>query len=221
MIDKLANLFPHRTVRAIHLYSSMLMLLIMLFFTITGITLNHQDWFSDTPPSQMTEAELPEDLLKTLIPVQDTTPDSLNANSASSDEIDAITLAAPLIRWLRDEYSVRGQEIRLDWDEEERFLVIDIQQPGGYSIAEFDLNSGEVVLEQKNAGVIHILNDLHKGRHSGPVWQLFIDLSALIMLLFTLSGFWLLLPQKKRRARLLGISGVGTGILLLMYWSTL
>lgn len=218
MIDRLATLFPPRTVRVVHLYSSMLMLMVMLFFTVTGITLNHQDWFTDTPPSEMTETGLPESLHNQLLPYL---PDENDTDDASTDPIDAMTLAMPLIQWLREEHQVRGQEIRLDWDAEEHFLVIDIQQPGGYSLAEFDLNSGEVVLEKKNSGVIHILNDLHKGRHSGPVWQLFIDFSALVMLLFTLSGFWLLLPQKKRRARLLGVGGVGFGISVLMYWSTL
>jgi len=204
VIDKLAYLLSPKLVRTIHLYSSMLMLLVMLFFTVTGITLNDQNWFSDTDPATLNNHQLPDRLQQSI-----------------QGQNDAMNIASPLIDWLRQEHQVQGQQINLDWDQDERFLVIDIRQPGGYSLAEFDLNSGEVTLEQKSAGVIAVLNDLHKGRHSGELWQGFIDFSALVMLLFTLSGFWLLLPQKKRRGRLFAVCGLGFGLSLLLYWSAL
>jgi len=190
----------------------MLMLVVMLFFTVTGITLNHQDWFSDDQASELYETDLPEPLLRQL---------AVNGAQSGEEQSDAWIIAAPLIQWLRQEHGIRGQAINLDWDPEERFLVIDTKRPGGYSLAEFDLATGRLTLERKNAGAIAILNDLHKGRHSGAIWQAFIDFSALVMLLFTLTGFWLLLPQKKRRARLFGVCGLGTGLSLLLYWSVL
>lgn len=212
MLDKLAYLFPPKLIRTLHLYSSMLMLVVMLFFTVTGITLNHQNWFSSDQASELHEMDLPESLLSQLI---------FNEQQSLDDQTDAWVIAAPLIHWLRQEHGIRGQAINLDWDPEERFLVIDTKRPGGYSLAEFDLATGRLTLERRNAGTIAILNDLHKGRHSGAVWQAFIDVSALVMLLFTLTGFWLLLPQKKRRARLFGVCGLGTGLSLLLYWSAL
>ncbi len=212
MLDKLAYLFPPKLIRTLHLYSSMLMLVVMLFFTVTGITLNHQDWFSDDQASELYETDLPEPLLRQL---------AVNGAQSGEEQSDAWIIAAPLIQWLRQEHGIRGQAINLDWDPEERFLVIDTKRPGGYSLAEFDLATGRLTLERKNAGAIAILNDLHKGRHSGAIWQAFIDFSALVMLLFTLTGFWLLLPQKKRRARLFGVCGLGTGLSLLLYWSAL
>jgi hypothetical protein len=37
-----------------------------------------------------------------------------------------------------------------------------------------------------------VLNDLHKGRHSGPVWAMFIDLIAIACVVFSVTGFGLL-----------------------------
>lgn len=211
MLDKLAALFPARTMRVIHIYSSMLMLIIMLFFTLTGITLNHPDWFRASAPAAMTETGIPQALL-------DQAQQQLGDGAEAVQPLD---LALPLIRWLRQQHQVQGQELRLEWDAQEQLLVADIQQPGGYSIAEFDLANGLLTLERKPAGLIAQLNDLHKGRHTGAVWRAFIDVSAAVLLLFTLSGFWLLLPQKKRRHRALSVSALGGALFLFLYWHTL
>lgn len=212
MLDKLAALFPARTVRVIHIYSSMVMLFIMLFFTLTGITLNHPTWFSSSEPAQLIEADLPASLLDQI---------QHQLDLGQEEAVDTLQLAMPLLHWIRDTYRVQGQELRLEWDAEEQFMIADIQQPGGYSIAEFNLAAGTLMLERKDASLIHQLNDLHKGRNTGDLWRGFIDVSAVILLLFTLSGFWLLLPQKKRRRRAFSVSGVGLGFFLFLYWHTL
>ena len=213
MLDKIAALFPARTVRVIHIYSSMVMLFIMLFFTLTGITLNHPDWFRSSEPAQLIETDIPVSLLHQT--------QQLLAQQDDVSQVNTLLLAVPLLDWIRDSHQVQGQELRLDWDADEQFLVADIQQPGGYSIAEFDLAAGTLMLERKDASLIHQLNDLHKGRNTGDLWRGFIDVSAVILLLFTLSGFWLLLPQKKRRRRAFSVSGVGLGFFLFLYWHTL
>jgi len=213
VLDKIAALFPARTVRVIHIYSSMVMLFIMLFFTLTGITLNHPDWFRSSEPAQLIETDIPVSLLHQT--------QQLLAQQDDVSQVNTLLLAVPLLDWIRDSHQVQGQELRLDWDADEQFLVADIQQPGGYSIAEFDLAAGTLMLERKDASLIHQLNDLHKGRNTGDLWRGFIDVSAVILLLFTLSGFWLLLPQKKRRRRAFSVSGVGLGFFLFLYWHTL
>jgi uncharacterized protein len=39
---------------------------------------------------------------------------------------------------------------------------------------------------------VSYLNDLHKGRHTGPAWSLFIDVFALVSVLFCVTGLLLL-----------------------------
>jgi len=47
-----------RWVRPLHAYSSMLMLFILLFFTLTGITLNNRQWLPTPQASQEMELAL-------------------------------------------------------------------------------------------------------------------------------------------------------------------
>lgn len=190
----------NRIVRVVHSYTSMLMLTIMLFFTLTGITLNHRDWFDDSDKPSINSLSIPSQLSNSEL--WDTAP---------------LDQAHLLRKWLGSEHAVYGNKVSYEWEAEERFLVIDIKRPGGYSIIEADISSGEIVVEQQKFGVIATANDLHMGRYSGSLWRGFIDFSAIMMLLFTLTGLWLVLPQKKKRHKLFAISLLGTGLMLSAY----
>jgi hypothetical protein len=190
----------NRIVRMLHVYTSMLMLLIMLFFTLTGITLNHRDWFTSTNKPQQIEITIPDSF----------TPVSLW-------ETEPMAQGFQLLKWLQNDYSVYGTQVSYEWEPEEGLMMIDIKQPGGYSIVEVDVNDGIVFLEQQNYGLVATFNDLHMGRYSGDLWSAFIDIFALAMLLFTLTGFWLVIPQKKKRKKLLSLTVMGSGIFLGAY----
>ncbi|OMH34025.1 hypothetical protein BGP75_11705 [Motiliproteus sp. MSK22-1] len=178
----------------------MLMLLIMLFFTVTGLTLNHRDWLPDPPALQVQELLLPAVL-----------------QDSEAWYQDPLSQAVHMREWLRTSQGIYGVEVSYDWQTDEQLLLIDMKRPGGYSLVEVQPATGVLVLENQDYGVIAILNDLHMGRYSGTVWRVFIDISALLMLLFTLTGLWLVLPQKKRRQRLLYISGLGMAIMATGY----
>ncbi|MGY0218016.1 PepSY-associated TM helix domain-containing protein [Endozoicomonadaceae bacterium StTr2] len=181
-----------RWIRTLHVYISMLMLLIMLFFTVTGLTLNHRDWLPDAPPTVLNELPLPETL-----------------QNPQAWEDDPLGHAEQVRRWLNQHHGLTGNQISYDWQPEEQLLVIDVKRPGGYTLAEVLPEDGLVVLEHQEYGIAAVLNDLHMGRYSGALWRAFIDASALLMLLFTLTGLWLVIPQKKRRQRLLLLSSCG------------
>lgn len=189
-----------RIVRVLHIYTSMFMLLIMLFFTLTGLTLNHRDWLPEAPAADVQELSLPSSLLHlerwSELPLQQ---------------------AELVRRWLFDTQAVYGNQVSYDWQADEQVLVIDVKRPGGYSLVEVMPEEGVALLEQQSYGVVAVLNDLHMGRYSGLLWSVFIDLSALVMLLFTLTGFWLVLPQKKRRQRLVSLAGVGLALMFIAY----
>ncbi|WP_415903446.1 PepSY-associated TM helix domain-containing protein [Neptuniibacter sp. QD29_5] len=190
----------NRLVRWLHSYTSMFMLVIMLFFTVTGITLNHRDWFESADAPKQLSVDMPDSFL--VEGIWDTEP---------------LDQANQLRKWLSSEHGIYGNKVSYEWEAEERFLVIDIKRPGGYSIVEADVEAGEVIVEQQNYGVIATLNDLHMGRYSGELWRGFIDISALLMLIFTLTGFWLVIPQKKKRNKLFAMSVIGTGSMALAY----
>ncbi|WP_375056119.1 PepSY-associated TM helix domain-containing protein [Zobellella sp. DQSA1] len=189
-----------RWVRPLHTYSSMLMLVIMLFFTFTGLTLNNRHWLPEPEPEWEAELSLPETL----------------AGSGLWRE-DPLLAASQVWLWMREEQQLAGGEVRFDWSEDEGLLLIDIKRPGGYSLVEVLPEEGEVWLASRHYGWMAVLNDLHMGRYSGPGWRWFIDASALVMLLFTLTGLWLVLPMRRRRGRMLTLSGLGTALMAGIY----
>jgi hypothetical protein len=72
-------------------------------------------------------------------------------------------------------------------------------RPGGDAWLTVDLDSGAVHMEKTDRGWIAFLNDLHKGRHTGPAWSRFLDLFAASCLVFSLTGLGLLWMHAPRR----------------------
>ena len=62
------------------------------------------------------------------------------------------------------------------------------------------LSHGKIEYERTDRGWIAYFNDLHKGRHAGPLWGRFIDLFALACVLFSLTGLALLWLHGRQRA---------------------
>ncbi|MCV6588915.1 MAG: PepSY-associated TM helix domain-containing protein [Marinobacterium sp.] len=184
--------FNYRLIRTLHIYSSMAMLLVMLFFTLTGFTLNHRDWFhgqGDTVEQQL------------LLPV--------NLADDARWQSDPLQVAEVIRQWLSTEHGIRAAYVSYEWEADEQLLLIDMKRPGGRSSVELEAGSTTLYLRQQSKGTVALLNDLHMGRYSSLWWRLFIDFSAAVMLLFTLTGLWLVLPQKARRQRLFMASVAG------------
>ena len=47
-------------------------------------------------------------------------------------------------------------------------------------------------------GFIAIINDLHKGRDTGPAWSFVVDLSAVLMVVVSLTGMVLIYFVRRR-----------------------
>lgn len=182
--------------RTIHVYLSIALLIILIFFAITGITLNNASTISGTPAvSTLTIDGLP-----------DLPRDAENRIIPSPEFID----------YLHNEFDIHLDLATLTYEDE--FLVIDYQTPGKAMIIEIDQEYGEVFVEKTNFGVIAMLNDLHKGRHVDILLSWFIDFSGVILIIFSLAGFILLLPNKRRLKKVAGYSFIGIIILFLGYY---
>jgi hypothetical protein len=178
--------------RLIHVYVSMALLSLMIFFSITGITLNHPQWFADQ------EAEvLAADLI---IPLELLAPNS----------------QGKLISFLLAERHINGNKLSLEREDEE--LFISDKGPGRYLSLTIDLTSGEAFKEATDYGYWALFNDLHKGRNSGGFWRFIIDLSAVLMILFSLTGFILALAQR-RMFRTVSLSIISTLLIVGIYFT--
>ncbi|MDK9760758.1 PepSY-associated TM helix domain-containing protein [Vibrio sp. D420a] len=172
--------------RRLHVYISMALLLVVLFFSVTGITLNRPELFEASKPNiQSHNLTLPSHLFS----IQN---DRLEPNASAFQS------------FLVEQAGVSGKPSGLDVyaEIEDGKLVVgevsmDFKGPGYNASVFADVVMQTVEVETTDYGVIALLNDLHKGRNSGEVWKWFIDITALLMIFFVITGVCLLLPKKK------------------------
>lgn len=171
--------------RVWHWVSSAVCLSGFLLFTVTGITLNHATEIPATAKVTTRKAQLPADLQRLL------------GQSPASRRSGKRALPTAAESWLRTATGVRGPLPPGEWNGGE--IYIPLPRPGGDAWINIELDTGAVEYEQSNRGWIAYFNDLHKGRHTGPAWQVFIDVLAAACLLFCLTGVGLLFLHAAKR----------------------
>jgi len=182
--------------RNIHVYLSIALLLVLIFFSVTGITLNHAGIMTASPEvSSITLESLPE---------------------FPRDEDNQIIASEQLEHFLRQEFGVRLALATMRYEDD--FLIIDYQGPGRSTFIEIDQTFDEAFIERTNFGFVAALNDLHKGRNTDIVWSWLLDISALLLIVFSLAGFVLILPNKYRFKRVAMYTFIGTVILTAGYF---
>jgi hypothetical protein len=169
--------------------------IIVLFFSVTGLTLNHVDWF----PESTVVSELNGSVNSKWVSVSDT---------AKIPKLE-------IVEQLRSNHNIKGQlnDFRIDEDE----ISISFQGPG-YT-ADFFVNraDGKYELTETNMGIIAVINDLHKGRDTGKPWSWVIDFSAIFMIVISVTGLILLVFLKKKRTNGLLWLVIGGAVALLFY----
>ena len=193
--------------RLVHIYSSMLVLVLLLFFAVTGITLNHPEWQSAVGASSASQ--------------QLQLPDELKTLAWSDDELEQAVQANKIAAWLRAQHQVEGAVFNFSYDPDEQLLELDFKRPAGYSTAVIELTAGQVELSTEYAGTLALLNDLHKGRYAGSSWKWLIDITGVACLLFGLTGFYLLWRQPSRRRSGINTAVFGVILMLLAYLAAL
>jgi uncharacterized protein len=173
--------------RTLHVYLTMLGLGVMLFFGVTGFTVNHEDWFGATRPMVTdSSGQTPVELL------------------AKGDGL-------RIVEHLRATFHVTGA--MTDFADEGEKFSISFKDPGQLWEIEIEKATGKTSIHNEAYNFAAIINNLHRGRYAGPAWSWIIDISACFIVLACLTGIvlWLALPQRRKfgvRALLLGTVGV-------------
>lgn len=178
------------TLRQWHWISSALCLAGMLLFAVTGITLNHAAQIETKPQVTTRLAQMPEPLQASL-----------------HDKMPTQGLPLALRQWLEAELSIRLDGRDAEWSDGE--LYIGLPRPGGDAWLSLDVESGALEYESTDRGWIAYLNDLHKGRNTGTVWFWFIDVFAVLCVVFSLSGLLLLQRYAGNRPSTWPMVGLG------------
>ena len=187
----------HFWVRWAHVYISMFSLLVMLFFGITGITLNHPDWVFG--------GEV----------VETTVSGSLPAESFAVDGVEFLVVS----EFVRDVHGVGGEVV--DFGVTDGQGAISYRRPGYAADLFFDAESGAYDLTISEDGFVGTMNALHQGRDAGSVWRWIIDISGGLLVAIALTGLGIQLFMRKRRVSALTWSAIGAVATVALIWLAL
>lgn len=188
-----------KTLHEWHWISSALCLVGILFFSITGVTLNHSAQIEASPEVIQRKAILPDELRTALA----------GADSASDP-----ALPAALREWISKTMDVEVGARMGEWSEGE--IYVSMPRAGGDAWLSIDRASGAIEYEKTDRGWISWFNDLHKGRNTGTAWAWFIDVFALACVVFSVSGFFLLQMHARQRPMTWPMVGLGLLVMVLV-----
>ena len=167
---------------------------ILFFFAITGITLNHTDWFANQQSNRVLKGSVKTEWLK--------------------PEVQKLEIAEQL----RSTHGIRSAvtDFRIDNGQ----VAVSFKGPGYSADAFVNRESGAYEFNETTMGFVAILNDLHKGRDTGRVWSLVIDISSILLVLVSLSGMILIFFLQKRlfSGMMTVLGGAVASYLLYRFW---
>jgi hypothetical protein len=182
-------------IRWLHIYLSMLSFAIVFFFAVTGLTLNHADKFGDEMTTRHEKGRL----------------DSSWVNAKDTSKIERLYI----VEYLRRTHHIHAalSDFRIEEDQ----VGVSFKGPGYAADVFISRPGGHYEVSQTSAGFVGLINDLHKGRDTGHGWSVFIDVSAVLLALVSLTGMVLLLFLKRRRTAGLIVAAFGLVVAWLIY----
>lgn len=176
---------PAKFSRWLHTYVSLLGFGFLVFFSITGITLNHASFFEMGEPIEQ----------------------DIKGTVSVPEQPEGAAMGLGLLGEIRSTFHI---DAHLDgWEVEDNLVLLSFRKPGYVAELEVDQGTGAVTGYTIKEGLWTVLNDLHKGRSTGRVWSWVIDISAVVLLIAGATGIWLLWYVKKRRKSGLVLTGAG------------
>ena len=163
-----------------------------------SVTLNHAGAIGAQPEVVSGNAELPANLRVELA--------ALGAKGP--------TAPASIVEWAEGGFDLSLRGATAEWSEEE--LYLSAPGPGRDAWVSIDRTSGMAKFETTDRGWIAYFNDLHKGRNTGIAWMIFIDVVAVAVLFFSLTGLVLLWLQARQRTSTWPLVGGGVAIIAVL-----
>ena len=180
----------HSALRWLHIYTSMVSLLVVLFFAATGVTLNHPDWLAGERTDELTG--------------------TLPASWKTTQGIDWLVVA----EHLRAVHGVHGTVADRTADESQGALTF--RAPGYSADCFIDIQHGTYRLTVSYQGAVGVLNDVHRGRDAGSAWAWLVDVAGVFLVLLSLTGLGLLFYLRKARVSGLVTLAAGAALVLML-----
>jgi hypothetical protein len=181
--------------RWLHIYLSMVSFAVVFFFAVTGLTLNHANYFSSQVHTTAEKGNINTAWVKT--------PDTTRIDKLA------------IVEYLRARQSIHAamSDFRIDDGQ----VSVSFKGPGYAADVFINRETGAYDVSKTSAGWVGIINDLHKGRDTGAVWSVVIDVVAILMTLVSLTGMLLLLFIKRKRSSGLILALIGLALAYLVY----
>jgi hypothetical protein len=179
--------------RWLHIYLSMVSFAVVLFFAVTGLTLNHAEAFS--------HGEVVKNLSGSLT----------MREMGSKEHPDTLSI----VEHIRNTDKVHGavSDLRVEDDQ----ISFSFRGPGYSADTTVNRADGTYSVVETRAGFVAVINDLHKGRDTGTVWSWVIDASAVLLTLVSLTGLVLIFFVYKKRVSGLILAGIATVVCVMLY----
>ena len=186
-----------RLSRMLHGYLSAFAFLALIFFSATGVLLNHPEWFEAYQPAERPVAFA-------------LTPAELAAAKASKDRGRALAGAAASHAKLPGAYASA--------DIDGRQALVRMEGPKGATDLTVDLVTGNAEGRVTRPNLMAVIQDLHRGKNSGAAWRWVIDLSAWLVLVLSLIGYVLFFSLRFRLKTSLVLTAVSLAVLVGIAW---
>ncbi|RZG85854.1 hypothetical protein EXE10_08695 [Acinetobacter sp. WCHAc060033] len=187
----------YRHARYVHGWLSAFAFIVLIFFSVTGLLLNHPEWFTPSKDENTETITLPPQLLT-----------QIKGEENPSQQI---------VDYIRQNHELVGRYKSGEVMDNE--VMIHMESPAGISDIYVTLDTGEAEITVKPASTVSFINDLHRGKNSGKAWSWLIDLSAIIITLLSLAGYILFLSIKTRLKTHIVLTILSLAILMLLVWS--
>jgi hypothetical protein len=176
-----------RWCRIIHGWLSAFAFLMLCFFSVTGILLNHPEW-------EIGGQVNPIEKQFTLSPAQ------INLIQSAQVPAEALSVIAA------KEIAVVG--VYNDGDRVGNEIFARMQGVRGITDLHANLGTGLVLAVVEPAPTGKLLNELHRAEHAGKVWRLVVDAVAVLLILMSVIGYLIFLSLRFRMRTALILTAV-------------
>jgi hypothetical protein len=178
----------YRWCRLLHGWLSAFAFLVLCFFSVTGLLLNHQGWFeNDASPAPInTTFELTQSELEQLANTKE--PGYVLAEIAGKRTT------------LRGAYE-NGDEVGNE-------IFVRMRGVRGLSDIRANSTTGIVKVVVEPEPTTNVLNELHRGERAGLAWRWMIDAVAILLVVLSIIGYLIFLSMKFRLRTALILTGV-------------
>jgi uncharacterized protein len=183
-----------KSARTVHLYITLFGLALLLFFSITGFMLNHEDWFSPLEPREREiKGTIPAALLSE--------PNKLG-----------------IVELLRKEHGATGVMDSFSVNDDDMEVVF--KRPGEEVKVTIQRESGDLSGTHTTRGSVGVILDLHRGKSSGIAWSLIIDGLCILVVIVCATGVYLWASLRGRGAYsgLVLLLGTVLGLVVYFVW---